>query len=307
VSTNTFQSQSILVFHDAPQPGPENMAMDERLLAAALPHWPIVIRIYRWSEPTLSLGHFQSPRDLEQDPSVSASPSLLDLPQVRRKTGGGAILHDRELTYSFVVPAGKGSFDKGHSEILYRAVHESIRDGLTGMGIPASLSQDCTCGAKKLDTKEPFLCFLRRTPVDLVMGEHKILGSAQRRTRSGLLQHGSLLLRAAPAFPTLPGVEDLASNGAFCGESLGRNATDPAQSKETVAWEGWQDFLSGRIAAGVRNALGWECEELMLKSQGNSLKLMDWIGSLSHPNATPTESWLGRSHCLSRDARGMKT
>ena len=57
--------------------------------------------------------------------------------------------------------------------------------------------------------EEPFLCFSRRSPVDLIIGTDKVLGSAQRRTSAGLLQHGSLLIRHSPTTPELIGLSEL--------------------------------------------------------------------------------------------------
>ena len=190
-------------------------APQRRLIEEHSFHQPLVLRIYRWSEPTLSLGHFQRVEDLALAADTQANPQLREIPWVKRKTGGGAILHDLELTYSIIVPATwsfqagtvrtlpdrSGSFDpsKGHSEGLYRAVHDSVVSGLIELGISASLSESCTCkvAGRESTEGEPFLCFHRRTPVDVVVGEHKVLGSAQRRSRFGLLQHGSLLIRSS--------------------------------------------------------------------------------------------------------------
>lgn len=213
-------SKNLVVAFDEPRSGLENMRLDEHALATATASSDGVLRIYRWSEPTLSLGHFQSIEQLHRDTRAAVFPSLALVPWVRRKTGGGAILHDRELTYSLVVPTPAGEREKGHNEELYRAIHRSVRDGLIDLGIPASLSEECTCGLGKSEADDPFLCFQRRTPVDVVLGQHKILGSAQRRTRSGLLQHGSFLLRASAITATLLGVEDLA-NSDFTGVDWG--------------------------------------------------------------------------------------
>ena len=225
------------------------MAIDEELLERASEGSHIQIRLYRWCEPTLSLGHFQAIEDLARDPSVIASgrlEQLAELPRVRRRTGGGAILHDREWTYSVIlphprsagspagVPAGVG-VEKGHHELLYRAIHCSVRDGLLQLGWDAALAEHCTCstaGKLPVATKDPFLCFQRRTPVDLVVGAHKVLGSAQRRSRTGLLQHGSLLLSASASFPSIVGLEDLV-DGNFFSDADSRT---PAAAREPLVF-----------------------------------------------------------------------
>lgn len=185
-----------------PLAGTANMEIDEVLLANADSDSPVILRIYQWSEPTLSLGHFQSIDDRNE------SPELASVAYVRRKTGGGAILHDHELTYSLIVPSRSAS-RKGHSDKLYRSVHLAIADGVNSLGWNAILSETCTCSAMSNQKHEPFLCFLRRSPVDLIVGEHKIVGSAQRRTKNGLLQHGSLLIRSSQVTPSLLGLLDI--------------------------------------------------------------------------------------------------
>jgi lipoyl(octanoyl) transferase len=195
--------QSGLVIITPPLRGDENMAIDEALLRCALPQWPVVLRIYQWDRPTVSLGRFQSFADMERDPL------LKDLDWVRRQTGGGAIVHDRELTYSVLVPARETGKLKGHSEILYRSIHNSIRSELVQLGWDAKLSESCTCQTAIERKAEPFLCFLRRSPVDLLVDQYKILGSAQRRTETGLLQHGSFLISHSLATPELLGIAEL--------------------------------------------------------------------------------------------------
>ncbi len=85
---------------DPPAPGAWNMAVDEVLLDWSAQSGGYAWRFYRWDEPTLSLGYFQPYEDRQRHPPSRACPA------VRRATGGGAILHDAELTYSLAVPAG---------------------------------------------------------------------------------------------------------------------------------------------------------------------------------------------------------
>ena len=249
----TISKKKALLVRDGARSGTENMRIDDSLLQRAVPDGPIVVRVYRWSEPTLSLGHFQQVQDLVDDAAGRMHPSLNQLPWVRRRTGGGAILHDQEVTYSFVIPASNGLLDKGANETLYRAVHHAVRDGLIRLGLEASLSENCTCAVatKSVATNsvksEPFLCFQRRTPVDLVVGAHKVLGSAQRRTRAGLLQHGSLLLRASREFGALLGIEDV---------------------RKTPRDFPWEEWLIDRLREGLGTILPLNYEDLELKDFG---------------------------------------
>lgn len=178
--------------------GPHLMALDEALLdAVAADPSAAVVRTYAWATPTLSLGYFQEFADAEADPRWRGAPI------VRRPTGGGALWHDREVTYAVVVPSTHPAARP--SSALYHAVHEAIALHLRERGIAATLRGPFppASGAR------PFLCFADRDTEDVVQGGAKIVGSAQRRRAGAVLQHGSLLLARSPATPELPGLEDL--------------------------------------------------------------------------------------------------
>ena len=174
----------------APGNGAWNMAVDEMLLERAEEYATACLRFYGWSEPTLSLGYFQIYADRQEHP-----PSL-PCAVVRRLTGGGAIVHDAELTYSIVLPGTHPLAT--HRDELYQVVHGCLIETLGHFGITARL-----CGtADNLGTaREPFLCFQRRSPGDVLIGRTKVCGSAQRRRNGAVLQHGSLLWRTSPAAP----------------------------------------------------------------------------------------------------------
>lgn len=195
-------------FHDPPARGSWNMALDEALLHRAAEGAPPVLRFYEWQEPTLSLGYFQNYNDRTCHPA--SAPCAI----VRRATGGGAILHDRELTYSCILPAGH-AFGRRAAD-LYNAIHNSILAALARYGLAATLvacgdqsSSAMGCGARE-HNDEHFLCFERRTPGDVLLDGWKIAGSAQRRQRGAVLQHGSILLERSQFAPVLPGIYDLA-------------------------------------------------------------------------------------------------
>ena len=188
------------LFIDPPASGAWNMAMDETLLESAADGGGFSLRFYRWLLPTLSLGYFQQYDDRWQHAASR------NCPAVRRATGGGAILHDREITYSFTVPPGHRLALKHIT--LYKSMHAVLIETLAGYGINASL---CRGEGRQRDRKEPFLCFQRRSPGDVLLSTVKIAGSAQRRRRGAVLQHGSLLLARSPAAPELPGLAEAAA------------------------------------------------------------------------------------------------
>lgn len=183
------------LFIDSPRKGIWNMAFDESLLQRGKPIW----RLYQWTEPTVSLGYFQQP---ELNP--------LQCSAVRRTTGGGAIVHDNELTYSLVFPAESNPYKIGPD--LYGIVHESIIEALKSRGIHAQ----CALEDPPMREKDkPYLCFQRRSRYDIVMPDetgkmYKVVGSAQRRTQAAVLQHGSILLNRSDIYPQLRGINDLA-------------------------------------------------------------------------------------------------
>ncbi len=175
------------------------MAVDEMLLERAQNQAAACLRFYGWNEPTLSLGYFQTYADRREHP-----PSL-PCAAVRRLTGGGAIVHDAELTYSIALP-GSHPLAARRDE-LYQTVHGCLIEVLADLGMTARMCQ----AADKIKTaRQPFLCFQRRSPGDVLIGQSKICGSAQRRGapgtpgRGAVLQHGSLLWRTSPLCPNCP-------------------------------------------------------------------------------------------------------
>jgi lipoate-protein ligase A len=179
------------------------------------------LRFYGWSEPTLSLGYFQ-PYSQRATHAASRACAV-----VRRQTGGGAILHDRELTYSLALPASHNLAK--HAQTLYQAVHQEFIRALTSISDIATWQRHLQIRERELaqpSGEEPFLCFQRRSQGDVIWvageemsgesglsrltaGPSKILGSAQRRYQGAVLQHGGLLLERSRAAPELAGLSDL--------------------------------------------------------------------------------------------------
>lgn len=173
------------VLHDDPLDGPANMGRDEALLVlVGQGQSPPTLRTYRWSTPTVSLGYFQKHADFEQ-----LDPPAGKLPVVRRLTGGGAILHDRELTYSITLPLEHPLLAEG-PKALYAIVHDAVITGLRGCGIAAYRGGPSDGSGTR---SGPFFCFARRHALDILIGDEKLAGSAQRRTRMAVLQHGSIV------------------------------------------------------------------------------------------------------------------
>jgi lipoate-protein ligase A len=182
-----------------PASGAMNMALDEALLESVGDE--PVLRIYQWSRPTLSLGYFQAAAERD----THEASRTCDV--VRRPSGGGAILHDRELTYCLVLPEALAK-TQPHTN-WYFAVHRAPIESLQLLTGGTSGLALCQNPPEIPVGEEPFLCFQRRAEGDVLFGEQKIAGSAQRRRGGAILQHGSVLLERSPHAPELPGICDL--------------------------------------------------------------------------------------------------
>lgn len=182
---------------DGPEVGSWNMAVDEVLLQSAADRGAPSLRFYGWSRPTLSLGYFQGVAER----TTHGASRCCDV--VRRASGGGAIVHDHELTYSLAVPVSDRWSADAHG--LYQRVHRGLIAALAHWGVIATLRGVETPSPESA----PFLCFLRHTPTDVICDGVKIAGSAQRRAKGAVLQHGSVLLAKSQYAPELPGIREL--------------------------------------------------------------------------------------------------
>jgi lipoate-protein ligase A len=178
----TRRTVSWRLLRSPPLGGPENMALDEALMARARRSGETVLRVYGWSAPTLSLGRNQRARgiyrdDLLRDRGVGV---------VRRPTGGRALLHHREVTYSVTAPCSA----EGPLLEAYEEINALLVKALASLGVPVRLA---TPGARAAaPTAAP--CFAEPARGELTLGGRKLVGSAQWRDRAALLQHGSILL-----------------------------------------------------------------------------------------------------------------
>jgi len=184
------------IWWDEAADGPTNMAADEVLADEAIRHDGLVMRLYSWSAPAVSLGAFQSVAEAE------AATAIAGLPLVRRPSGGGAIVHGSDLTYAAAVPRSHPWAET--PQAFYDSLHEALVAALADVGVAARLHAP----SRGDPPADDLFCFSRRAPGDVVVGpvdpdvgdpSPKIMGSAQRRLGTTVLQHGSLLLAANPA------------------------------------------------------------------------------------------------------------
>ncbi len=173
--------------------GAFNMAADAFLATAAGNSGLPVLRLYRWRVPTLSLGYHQ-----EIGGKVLDKCAGMDVPVVRRPTGGRAVLHDNELTYCWVLPASHPAFSR-HRDDLLKSVAEVFVCAARSLHLDAELVRvtgadfNLPSGTRKASP----LCFDAVSRWEVRLNGRKWIGSAQRFSTAGLLQHGSILLGAS--------------------------------------------------------------------------------------------------------------
>lgn len=172
---------TLRVWHDlAPRTGADNMAVDQLLMeqCGEVP----VLRIYRWSEPTVSFGYFNTLREAE---ASFPAPPQGNLSYVRRWTGGGTVDHRVDVTYTLAVPRSEELARLRGAE-SYRLIHRALAAALADAGQPARLAVTGSGGGAR--------CFAHPVAYDLTDLEgRKVAGAGQRRSRGGLLHQGSVV------------------------------------------------------------------------------------------------------------------
>lgn len=162
-----------------------NMAMDEAIM-----NWqrrtgmPPVLRFYSWAPAGISVGFFQK---LNGSIDLEAA-AKLGIPLVRRQTGGKAVLHDHELTYSVVIPEQHPSMPKSVKE-AYLVISRGLLEGYRNLGIQAELAAET-----KRQKQSSAVCFEEPSWHELTVAGKKAAGSAQTRKQGIILQHGSIPL-----------------------------------------------------------------------------------------------------------------
>jgi lipoate-protein ligase A len=183
------------LIEDGAGSGAWNMAVDEALLEAARrDELPPTLRLYGWSRPTLSLGRHQHPVDGINHEYRRARG--IDL--VRRPTGGRAVLHDREVTYSILLPASLGR-GAGVGEV-YCTLSRALLAGIEAVfGVRCSVFGVGPIPTPHTGHRTPSpSCFAGAAGGDGVLASGKLVGSAQARRAGAVLQHGSILLEVRP-------------------------------------------------------------------------------------------------------------
>jgi lipoate-protein ligase A len=166
---------------DRPRDGATNMATDLALLDRARETGVATLRLYGWDRPTLSLGR----NERAMGRFDAARLEHAGVAVVRRPTGGRALLHDREVTYSVTTP-----LDSSTAADAYRAINALLGDALARLGVSVTAAPR----AGRPLRPEGAACFAEPAAGELVVGDAKLVGSAQVIEDDTLLQHGSILL-----------------------------------------------------------------------------------------------------------------
>ena len=176
------------IIDDTPHSAAFNMAADLRLFSLCERIAGIFIRLYSWEKPCITLGYGQNPQ------------KTLDLKAVRddkvewikRPTGGRAVLHDRDITYSCIFSTSLAGMGKTLSE-TYRIISDGLLSGLRAAGIECHPHDSgIDVGMSRSQVKLP--CFLSPNRAEIMFGARKLVGSAQKRSSKAVLQHGSIPL-----------------------------------------------------------------------------------------------------------------
>ncbi|MHB8508683.1 MAG: lipoate--protein ligase family protein [Candidatus Dormibacteria bacterium] len=170
---------------DPPAPGAANMARDMALLDQFVAgERPPTLRFYGWQPACISIGRGQRQEILDLEAVRAAG---LDV--VQRPTGGQALLHDRELTYS-VVASQADPLVGGTLAATYHAITTALLGGLSDLGVAG---EGAPCAPRPASGLTP-VCFASASQEEILVAGRKLLASAQWRSRGAFLQHGSLLL-----------------------------------------------------------------------------------------------------------------
>ncbi|MBK8047717.1 MAG: lipoate--protein ligase family protein [Anaerolineales bacterium] len=174
-----------LVIDDEPRSGAANMAIDQALAeACAADLGPPVLRFYRWLPPAVSLGRHQAFTDIDTETVRKRGYEI-----VRRPTGGRAILHTDEFTYSVAAKADEPRLAGGVMD-AYLSISNALVAGLQNLGVAAEKAP----GTVRVGSDISAACFEAPSAYEITAGGRKLMGSAQSRRAGYVLQHGSLPL-----------------------------------------------------------------------------------------------------------------
>ncbi len=238
--------------------GHDNMATDEAILrACARGEIAPTVRFYQWEPACLSLGYFQYvEKEIDEQEMRDRGVDL-----VRRITGGKAVLHDDELTYSVVIPEKDL---RGSVLETYYQISKALVQGLKNLGLPAQIAA-LEHGISSRDPQfRQAACFSAPSWFEITVSDKKIIGSAQNRKNGIILQHGSIpfrfdsdklvaCLRTSSPQHAQRAASMLKRKAVGVSQALGRDVS--------------RHELEAALVKGFQTALGWELEKGQLREQ----------------------------------------
>ena len=168
--------------------GPTQMAIDQAMILDAKESLQPTFRVYQWQPYCISLGFHQSSGMVDLHRCESAG---IDV--VRRPTGGRAVFHAEELTYSAIIPFGS-DWNLDTSQSIYSWISHILAEAIQLLGVPAKLEKRQFDFKNHYQSAESNSCFSAAARHEVMIGGKKLIGSAQRKYPWGVLQHGSILL-----------------------------------------------------------------------------------------------------------------
>ena len=251
--------------------GATNMAVDEAILGAvASGEAPPTLRLYAWDPPALSLGRGQAVEDVGREAVEGAGYDL-----VRRPTGGRAILHVDELTYSVTAPEREPRVRGGVVE-SYRRLSRGLVRALALLGVEEIVADE---RAENRDSEGP-VCFEVPSDYEITVGGRKLVGSAQMRARGGVLQHGTVPLygdiaRICPLLSGHPDPARVRARATTISRALERHVTWE-EAAEALA-RGFFEALTLRLEPGeLTNGERARAQELRAERYGTR----EWTASI---------------------------
>lgn len=244
MGTGTASTSAWRLLRDGVAEGTRNMAADEALLrACAAGDAPPTFRLYRWKGPVLSVGYFQ---DVDREIDLEACRAL-GVGVVRRPTGGKAVLHGEDLSFSVVAAESYEPF-RGRARALLRRIGRALIASLKRCGVDAEFAatDDAEGGRSRLP--EGPACFQSLQPHEVVVGRRKVAGIAQARRNGGVLVHGAVLISCDRSL--LAGVLRI-GNGHREGDALRVAALDELLPCVSVI-----DRLSQGLVGGLEEEFG---------------------------------------------------
>jgi lipoate-protein ligase A len=252
-----------LLIESEPHVGAWNMALDEALMESVVTgDSPPVLRLYQWAPPCLSLGRRQ--------PLAGVDIARLradDYDVVRRETGGWAILHTDELTYSVTLAPTDPRAD-GPILDAYRKLSQGLVDGLAVLGVRAEMKAASASGTQNLSVA----CFEIPSAYEITAGGRKLIGSAQARPNGRVLQHGTLPLYGdltrVTRYLTFP---DEAARAALSAQLIAHATTLAEVAGRTVTFAEAARAISEGFASALH--LSFEVSDLTARERERSTEI----------------------------------